>query len=251
MDYILKTVFITLFSLMIPTNAGISDKMENIKEPVRVLLVTGGHDFDREPFYKFMGSLPGIVFTEVSHPDAMVMFRPENRASFDVALFYDMPRTIGEQEKNDFVDCLNEGKGIVVWHHAYCSYQNWAEYQNIIGGRYHERPWTDSTGVRRPASTFKYDVKMRVKVADPNHPITAGISDFDIIDEAYANGVVNPDVHVLLTTDEPLSTPSIAWTNRYGNSKIVTILLGHDNKAWSNPDFAKFFVQAIVWASEK
>jgi len=227
----------------------LANKIEN-DEPVRVLLVTGGHGFDREPFYKFLGSLSGIVFSEVTHPNAMVMFRPENRALFDVALFYDMPRTISEQEKKDFTDCLNEGKGVVVWHHAYCSYQDWDEYQNIIGGRYHERPWVDSNGVQRLASSYKYNVKIRVNVADINHPITKGIEDFDIIDETYANGSVNPDVHILLTTEEPSSTPALAWTNKYGNSKVVTILLGHDNQAWSNPSFAKLMTQAIMWASQ-
>ena len=72
------------------------------KNPVRVLLVTGGHDFDQEPFYAFMKSLPGITFTEVKHPNALSMFRPENRASYDVVLLYDMPNVISEQEKKDF-----------------------------------------------------------------------------------------------------------------------------------------------------
>ena len=217
------------------------------KEPVRVLLVTGGHSFDKEPFYKFINSLSGISVNEVKHPDALSMFRPENRDSYDVVLFYDMPQTISEQEKKDFTDCLKAGKGIVVWHHAYCSYQDWQEYQTIIGGRYHEEPWTDSNGVAQPASTYKYNVKIRAKVADKKHPVTKGIKDFDIIDEAYANGSVNPDVFVLLTTDEPSSTPSIAWTNQYGNSKVVTILLGHDNQAWTNPNLTKLITQAIMW----
>ena len=217
------------------------------KDPVRVLLITGGHDFDQKPFYAFMKSLPGITFTEVKHPNALAMFRSENRASYDVVLLYDMPEAISEQEKKDFTDCLKAGKGLVVCHHAYCSYQNWPEYQNIAGGRYHQKPWTNSKGAVHPASTYKHDVQFRVKVADSKHPVTKGIKNFDIIDETYAKGSVNPGVHVLLTTDEPTSTPSIAWTNRYGKSNVVTILLGHDKLAWTNPDFAKLLTQAIMW----
>ena len=217
-------------------------------DPVRVLLITGGHDFDKEPFYTFMESLQGITVSEVKHPDALVMFRPENRASYDVVLLYDMPNTISEQEKNDFMDCLKAGKGLVVWHHAYCSYQNWPEYQAIVGGRYYERPWTDDEGVLHPASTFKHNVQLRVKVADTNHPVTKGLQDFDIIDEVYNRGIVNPDVHVLLATDNPSVIPSVAWVNRYGKSKVVTTLSGHDNQAWTNPDFVKFLTQAILWA---
>ena len=214
---------------------------------MRVLLITGGHGFNREHFNALMNSLPGITVTEARHPDALPMFRPENRSKYDVVLFYDMPKTIGEQEKKDFIDLLNEGKGIVVWHHAYCSYQDWPEYQKIIGGRYHEEPWTDSNGVERPKSTYKYNVNFRVRVADRRHPATRGIRDFDIIDETYGNGSVNPEVRVLLATDEPTSTPSVAWAHSYGKSKVVTILLGHDNQAWSNPNFAKLLEQSIKW----
>ena len=220
---------------------------KNTAETVRVLLITGGHDFDEQPFYTFMKSLQGITVFEVKHPDALAMFRPENRESYDVVLLYDMPEIISEQEKRDFMDCLKAGKGLVVWHHAYCSYQSWPEYQDIIGGRYHQEAWTDDKGVSHLASTFKHDVWLRVKVADTEHPITKGISDFDILDETYANGYVDSDVHVLLTTDEPSSTPSVAWTNYYGNSKVVTILLGHDHYAWENPGFVKLLRQAILW----
>ena len=241
----LKITTIILLSMIICVNADASSLME--KNPVRVLLVTGGHDFDKEPFFAFMKSLPGIVVTEVKHPDALSMFRVENRKSYDVILLYDMPNKISEQEKKDFMDCLNAGKGLVVWHHAYCSYQDWPEYQNIAGGRYYERPWTDTKGVSQPASTYKHDVRFKVKVSDSKHPVTKGIKDFEIIDETYGRGIVQSDVHVLLTTDEPTSTPSIAWTKRYGKSKVVTILLGHDHQAWTNPSFAKLLTQAIMW----
>ena len=158
-----------------------------------------------------------------------------------------MPDAISEQEKKDFADCLKSGKGMVVLHHAYCSYQSWSEYKNIVGGRYHQEPWTDGNGVTYPASTYKHDVKFRVKVVDKNHPVTKGIEDFDILDETYANGSIHPGVHILLATDEQTSTPSIAWINHYGKSKIVTILLGHDNHAWSNPAFVKLLTQSIMW----
>ena len=216
--------------------------------PVRVLLITGGHDFDEKPFYTLMKSLQDITVSEVKHPEALSMFRPENRKLYDVVLLYDMPERISEQEKKDFAECLmKEGKGLVVLHHAYCSYQSWPEYKAIVGGRYYQRSWTDDKGVKHPASTYKHDVDFSVKVADKKHPITKGIDDFRIIDETYGNGSVNQGVHVLLNTDEKTSTPSLAWTNRYGKSKVATILLGHDNNAWTNPSFVKLLTQAIKW----
>ena len=239
---------IKFFGLLILSILTLSCSLNQKKtDPVRVLLITGGHDFDKEPFYALMESLQEIKVLEVKHPEALAMFRPENRSSYDVVLLYDMPNVISEQEKKDFIDCLNEGKGLVVWHHAYCSYQDWPEYQAIAGGRYHEKAWTDDDGVSHPASEFRHDVQFRVNITDINHPVTKDIQDFGIVDEAYNYGIINPDIHVLLTTDNPYSMSSMAWTNNYGNSKVVTLLLGHDNQAWTNPSFVKLLTQAILW----
>jgi len=245
MKTFIKITGITILSLMLLFNGVAFGQKKNA--PVSVLLITGGHDYDKS-FDAFVESLPGTVVTHVKHPNALSMFRPENRTLYDVVLLYDMPATISDQEKKDFTDCLNAGKGLVVWHHAYGSYRDWPEYQNIIGGRYQFQPWTDSKGVSHPASTYQHDVRFGVKVADKKHPVTKGIRDFDIIDETYGSCSVHPGVHVLLTTDESTSTPSVAWTTRYGKSKVVTILLGHDQQAWNNPNFTKLLTQAIQWA---
>lgn len=250
MTKVAKITSITIFSFILMMNFNTGVYAQKKKDPVRVLLFTGGHPFDREPFDAFKQTLSGCIVTEVQHPNALTMFRPENRSSYDVVLFYDMYGSISEQEKQDFLDCLNEGKGMVVLHHAYVSYPEWPEYQKILGGAWKNQPWTDHKGVSYPASTYIHDVKFQVKIANKKHPVTKGVKDFDIIDETYADGYVAPNVHILLTTDEPTSTPSVAWTNQYGKSKVVTILLGHDQQAWNNPSFKKLITQAIFWVKK-
>jgi len=241
----LKITIIIILSWTMIFNSGVFAQKK--KNPVRVLLITGGHGFDRELFDAFKNSLPGVTIDERMHPNALFMLRPENRDLYDVVLFYDMPEAIGEQEKKDFTDYLKTGKGTVFLHHAFSAYQDWPEYQTIMGGRYHRKPWTDDKGIAQPASSYKHDVHFKVKVADRKHPIVKGIKDFEILDETYFRTSVNPGVHVLLTTDEPTASPSVAWTNHYGKSKITTILLGHDNHAWTNPSFMKLVTQAIMW----
>jgi hypothetical protein len=36
----------------------------------RILIVTGGHDFDRESFFKMFDSFEGISYIELKHPEA-------------------------------------------------------------------------------------------------------------------------------------------------------------------------------------
>ena len=88
---------------------------------------------------------------------------------------------------------------------------------------------------------------MKIAIADKNHPITKGVSDFTILDEAYKDVYVNPKAHVLLTTDNPLSTKQVAWTHSYGKSPVFTIMLGHDKHAFANESLRTLIKQGIEW----
>jgi type 1 glutamine amidotransferase len=140
---------------------------------------------------------------------------------------------------------LKLGKGLVFLHHSLASYQGWDEYKTIVGGKYHE-------GQGSPlSSTYKHDVTFPVIVKDPAHAITKGITDFEVLDEAYGNTEVMPGVKVLLTTNHPLSSQIIGWTHTRENSRIVYIQPGHDQHSWNNPSYQKILRQAIAFVAEK
>ena len=214
-------------------------------DTVRVLLITGGHDFDREDFAVLMSRLP-IVYTHVEHPYAHDMFRAETIKNFDVVLLYDMPQRISEEAQQDFIAILEKGIGVVVLHHAIWSYDHWSEYVKIVGGRGHHYRWLKD-GVEQPRSTFRHDVTMNIRVEDKNHPVTKGVEDFVVIDEAYSGIEILPTVTPLLSTDSEHSAPLVAWTNEYKNSRIVTITLGHCRLSWEHPAFIQVLSQAILW----
>jgi hypothetical protein len=90
---------------------------------------------------------------------------------------------------------------------------------------------------------------MNVKIADREHPITRGLSDFAIHDETYKGNWFAADNHVLLTTDHPKSDTTICWTRPSGDNRIVFLQLGHDSKAYGNPNYRQLVVRAIRWAA--
>ena len=216
--------------------------------PVKVLLITGGHAYDKENFDVMLSKLP-IVYDHVEHPDAHRMLKADKIDNYDVVLLYDMPKEISPEAQQDFIAMLQKGKGLVVLHHAFCSYDYWPEYTRIVGGRYHHFPWTKD-GTEQKPSNYTHDATLQIRVEDKNHPITKGISSFEIIDEAYGNTEIRPDVHPVLSTDSPASGPLVCWTNSYGRSRVVALTLGHDRLAWENPSFLKVLSQAIVWAKK-
>ncbi|MDR2232210.1 MAG: ThuA domain-containing protein [Tannerella sp.] len=235
------------FTVIVLLSAGYCLISCNSTKKVNILVITGGHDYDEAGFNQLLSKLP-VTYDLVKHPEADDMLAPERVKNYKTVLLYDMPTDITESAKSNFLAMLENGTGLVVLHHAACSYRNWPEYLRIAGGRYAHTPWMKDT-VMQPASTYKHDVKMTIKVGDLVHPVTEGVKDFEIIDETYADMEILPTVHPLLSTDEPSSSPLVGWVNSYGKSRIVTLTLGHDRQAWENPSFQQILSQAILWTS--
>jgi uncharacterized protein len=216
--------------------------------PIRVLLMVGGHDYQTNEFHRLFEANPEVTFRVVEHPAAHEWLGAERSDGYDVIVLYDMWQPITEQAKADFVARLGEGKGLVALHHSLASYQAWDEYREIIGGRYHLKP-RRVNDVEMPGSTYRHDVRFRVKILDRDHPITKGLEDFDIHDETYGGFEVMPDARPLLGTDEPTSGPVIGWWRRHGRARVVYIQLGHDRQAYENPNYERLVARAIRWVA--
>jgi type 1 glutamine amidotransferase len=216
----------------------------------RVLVVTGGHDFEQEPFFKLFKDNPEITFRAVAHPNAHALLKPEAAKEWDVLVAYDMHQDISDEAKADFVARLKEGKGLVVLHHAIASYQQWPEYNKIIGARYYLDE-TTVNGVKKARSQYQHDVDFTLQIADPNHPVTKGLKDFKIHDETYNLFDVFEGSHPLITTTEPLSNKTLGWAKTYEAARVVYLQSGHDHLAYENPNFQQLLRQAIRWVAKK
>jgi uncharacterized protein len=214
---------------------------------IRVLVVTGGHDYNQSTFNGLFESMSGTIsYKIVPFPDAFSMFTPQKRNEFDVVVFYHMWQTITEEQKEDMIDCFWKGKPLVVLHHSICAFDTWDEYQRIVGGRY----FHDTAIIKGrvyPPSTYKHDVYVPISVKDSANPVTRGIADFELFDEVYGGFYVERGVTTLLTTDHPDSSPTIGWSHYYGKSRVVTIQPGHDTPAFQSPVYRQLLLQAIDW----
>lgn len=211
---------------------------------IRVLVVTGGHDFEHGPFFEMFKAFPEIEFIEARQPEAQKLFATEEACKYDVIVLYDFWQEISDKAKKDFVLMLQRGKGLVVLHHAMGAYQNWPEYQKIVGGKFFMPNCPE-----KKLSTYDHDVDLEVKIANPDHPIVAGMKDFKLHDEVYGKCEMLPGVDPILTTNHPKSDKHIAWTHRYGNSRVAFLQSGHDRQAYENPSFRQILRQSILWTT--
>lgn len=227
-----------------------ADAPASSPKPIRVLLTYGGHGFDQKPFYAMWDALAGIIYTKCELPRQADMLKPGLEKQYDVIAMYDMSKGFTPRQEQAFVDLLKTGIGVVSLHHNLCSHMDWPEYRQIVGGRYFQQPEMID-GKECAKSNYLHDQHFEVKVADKDHPITRGLSDFHMDDEVYSGFYVSPDSHILLTVDHPKCDHNVCWTTRFGNSRVFYLMFGHGPLAWQNPVYPKLLERGIRWVAEK
>jgi len=215
---------------------------------LKVAVLTGGHGFEHDSFFTLFKGYDDIEYVEVQLKDHSEIFEDISKWDYDVIVLYNMTQEMSPQRQKNFIKLLNQGVGLVALHHTMGAFQAWPEYRKIIGAKYYLKP-IEENGVERRASTYKHDVDINVHIVDTSHPITRGMSDFQIHDETYNYCGFEKDNHVLLTTDHPENNKSISWVRRYGKAKVCGIQLGHDSAAYANPNFRQLIIRSIRWTA--
>lgn len=210
---------------------------------VLAAVVTGNHPYDVMSFQRMLRALSGVD-PYVQHIDDLVADAGHVRVLYDVVLFYHFAQEtpgMGEdtrgQQTRDAVEMLGDtGQGIVVLHHALLAYPAWDT-------------WSEVCGLRDRRFSYHPDQELRVDIADLTHPITAGLEPWDMVDETYVMSPPDPDCHILLTTQHPLSMTALAWTRQFRDARVFCCALGHDSRAFGNPNLRTVLQRGMLWAA--
>jgi type 1 glutamine amidotransferase len=227
--------------------AGAASPADSAK--LKVLVVTGGHGFQRDGFFKVFSENPDITFTEAKQGKTSEAYDREDLLTHDAIVLYDMVQNITDAQKAKFLALFEKGVGLVVMHHALVSYQGWPEFERIIGGTYPEPQ--DRKGKVTPELGYEHDVQVPVQIVAKNHPVTAGLGDFTIHDEIYWGFRTRADVTPLLTTTHPKSGKPLMWTRREKKSRVIYLQLGHGPEAFANPNYRKLVAQSIQFVANQ
>jgi len=215
-------------------------------DPIKVVVITGGHDFEHDPFFTMFQGQADIKYIEAVQKDHSELFEDISNWDYDVIVLYNMSQNISPKRQENFKALLKKGVGLVTLHHAEGAFNTWEDYRQIIGARYPLAP-QDIDGVHFETGTYAHDMDMNIKVVDREHPITKGLGDFTIHDEVYKGIWFAKDNHVLLTTDHPKNDATVCWVRPSAN-RVVFLQLGHDSKAYANPTLRELVLRSIRWA---
>ena len=217
---------------------------------IKVLLVTGGHGFATNEFFRVFEQNPEITFTHaVQAMKSSTAYDRDDLLSYDCIVLYDMIQNITEAQKAKLLSIFDKGIGFVVTHHALVSYQSWPEFERIMGGTYPEPQ--DKKGKVTPELGYEHDVDVPVVIVAKDHPITAGLKDFTINDEIYWGFRTTADAKPLITTTHPKSGKPLAWYRTEKKSRVVYLQLGHGPLAYKDPNYRKLLAQSIRWTANR
>lgn len=215
-----------------------------MNDSVKTAVVTGGHAFDVPRFHEMWRTMPEIdaYFQDIENFAADC---GKVRTWYDVVLFYhfNMPAGVLDEENKShrriiqMIEQLGDTEqGIVVLHHAIVAHPRYS-------------PWSDVVGIRDRANDYFTQQTIRVQIAEPDHAITRGLANWEMLEETYSMGEPGEDCTPLLVVDHPNSMKALAWTRRHKNARVCCLQPGHDDQAYANPNFRTVLSRGILWAA--
>ncbi|MCP4312091.1 MAG: hypothetical protein GY790_12570 [Bacteroidetes bacterium] len=214
---------------------------------MKVLVVTGTHEYNRVAFNTMMEGFHGMDCTikEMEETPGSLFAQVEG-FPYDAIVLYNFRQELNIEHQENFKELLRRGVGLTVIHHALAGFPGWVEYEDIIGATYVLQE--QSRGEKHyPRPTWKHGVEMDIKVEDAEHPVCRGITDFRILDETYKSWVYHDGNHLLLSTDNELSNFQIAWTRSWSGARVFCIQLGHDEYTFEDKNYTELLRQGIQW----
>lgn len=251
-------------------------------ETRRLLVLSGGHPYEAEPFAQLLASFDGWTVTHLVHPEAEAAVAAGAADDADAILFYDMPgysfgdgtmssRPPSWTFRRAITDYFARGGGAVALHHAIAGWAEWPEWAEMLGGRFLYQPG-NANGEAHLDSGYRHDVPYDAVVLDPEHPVMAGLPPrFALCDELYLApvwGAVTP----LLRADHSFvrdnfysaaqavagqmfsnagwshrpESDVIAWEKPVGAGRLVYLQPGDGPAAYADPNLRRMIANALA-----
>ena len=153
---------------------------------------------------------------------------------------------------------IEKGTGLAGWHGGIAdSYRNTSDYLHLIGGQFACHPGKHPHERIGEQSDNFVAHTVNILPAAAEHPITLGISDFDLVTEQY--WVLADDyIDVLATTTQrardgdpwhrEVTSPAI-WTRQWGKGRIFVATPGHSVETLEDSNVRTIIERGLLWAS--
>ena len=225
----------------------------------KVLLLTGGqreHHGYRDQALILANLLEDTKRYQVTIVEDGAILETPALAKYDIIIVNadrrDPEFKFTKPQQEALVAAVRNGKGYVSIHGGDNAAPDWSEdFREMLGGVFSH----DTQGGKLPDGKVKKGT-YTIKIADPQHPITKGLSDFELKDEIYYQLQLQANVKPLVTTEYADGVWPLAWTRDYGKGKVFHSVLGHrdfglgKDDPIQNPNLGKLILQGVDWVAE-
>jgi uncharacterized protein len=131
---------------------------------------------------------------------------------------------------------LRHGLGVLAIHVGACGLLRWPAWEQVTGAA-----WVSGRSTHPEAGPG------RVITYPARHPVSAPVADFDVVDERYAFLRIAPGIFPLAAHEHDGALHPLLWAREAGRSRIVTDLLGHDERSYDSPEHSQLISRAAQW----
>lgn len=227
---------------------------------MKVLMVRGGWEGHRpveatelfRPFLAAHGFDVQLSDSTAVYADAAVM------AATDLIVQCFTMGTIEPDEIAGLRGAVAAGTGFTGWHGGIAdSFRASSDYLQLVGGQFATHPGKEPGARCGDQSDNFLHHQVNLTALGREHPITAGLDDFELTTEQY--WVLHDDLNDVLATTthpvrpwqpwhRPIVSPAI-WTRQWGTGRIVVSTPGHSLDVLRNPNVRTVIERGMLWAA--
>jgi uncharacterized protein len=214
----------------------------------RAMVVVNGDDTHHDLItaslvFQQIGTEEGFATRRAAGTGRYIEPRPDT-ADCAVYLHYTSGGQFHTAQQQALADTIAAGKGFVGIHCA-----------NVMGWRGDEidpadRPLFDLLGNRYLShGPGHHEGRHTIEIVAA-HPVTEGVTDFELFDEYYEFELADEKIEVLAQRHraDGVVIP-VMYAREVGAGRVVYLALGHDMRAWGEPPLRRLVRNALRWAA--
>jgi uncharacterized protein len=134
------------------------------------------------------------------------------------------------------LDHLAGGGGVLGMHVSATSFTTMPRWPEILGGH-----WVRGTTMHPPLDLA------RIRLLPVDHPVAAGDTELEVLDERYSYLDVRADAVLLGDHEHDGSVHPMIWAREHGTGRVVYDGLGHDARSYQSAGHLDLLRRAVSW----
>jgi len=221
--------------------------------PIKALLITGGccHDYARQKEILKRGiESRAMVEVTLLHSDDR-----STKARFDI---YENPDWAKGYDVIIHDECSADVKDIPYVENILAAHRNGVAAVNLHCAMHCYRTgrddWFQFVGLQSTGHGPQKPID--ITFLDRAHPITQGLENWTTINEELYNNIRLFDTAVPLArgiqdTGNKVDDFIVAWANQYGQARVFSTTLGHNNETVGDPRYLDLVTRGLLWSVNK